>query len=82
MHRMHSVPFFRFLELSVTSTSIGQTRLHLPQDGLFRRFAQLHPAARQIKIGRAVVVHSEDFPVRDHHRADAKIELAPVCDKG
>lgn len=35
MHRMHSVPFFRFLELSVTSTSIGQTRLHLPQETHF-----------------------------------------------
>ena len=31
IHKMHSVPFFRFRELSVTSTSIGQTRLHLPQ---------------------------------------------------
>ncbi len=32
MQRIHSVPFLRFLELSVTSTSIGQTRLHLPQE--------------------------------------------------
>ena len=32
MQRMHSVPFFRLLELSVTSTSIGQTRLHFPQE--------------------------------------------------
>lgn len=31
-HRIHSVPFFRLLELSVTSTSIGHTFLHLPQD--------------------------------------------------
>ena len=30
-HRIHSVPFFLLRELSVTSTSIGQTRLHLPQ---------------------------------------------------
>lgn len=30
--RMHSVPFFLFLELSVTSTSIGHTRLHFPQE--------------------------------------------------
>ena len=30
--RIHSVPFFRFLELSVTSTSIGHTFLHFPQD--------------------------------------------------
>ena len=32
MHRMHSVPFSRFLELSVTSTFIGHTRLHFPQE--------------------------------------------------
>ena len=32
MHRMHSVPILRFLELSVTSTFIGQTRLHFPQE--------------------------------------------------
>ena len=32
MHKMHSVPFSRFLELSVTSTFIGQTRLHFPQE--------------------------------------------------
>ena len=32
MHRIHSVPFLRFLELSVTSTFIGHTRLHFPQD--------------------------------------------------
>ena len=31
MHKMHSVPFLRFLELSVISTSIGQTCLHFPQ---------------------------------------------------
>ena len=31
-HRIQSVPFCRFLELSVTSTSIGQTFLHIPQD--------------------------------------------------
>jgi hypothetical protein len=31
-HKMQSVPFFRFLELSVMSTSIGQTVLHLPQE--------------------------------------------------
>ena len=31
IHKIHSVPFFRLRELSVTSTSIGQTRLHLPQ---------------------------------------------------
>ena len=30
--RIHSVPFFRFLELSVTSTSIGHTFLHLPHE--------------------------------------------------
>ena len=30
-HRIHSVPFFLLRELSVTSTPIGQTRLHLPQ---------------------------------------------------
>lgn len=30
--RIHSVPFFRFRELSVTSTSIGHTFLHLPQE--------------------------------------------------
>jgi hypothetical protein len=29
---MHSVPFLRLLELSVTSTSIGHTLLHFPQD--------------------------------------------------
>ncbi len=32
MQRMHSVPFFRFLELSVTSTFIGHTRLHFPHE--------------------------------------------------
>lgn len=32
MQRMHSVPLARFLELSVTSTSMGHTRLHLPQE--------------------------------------------------
>ena len=32
IHKIHSVPFFRLLELSVTSTSIGQTFLHLPHD--------------------------------------------------
>ena len=32
MHKMHSVPFILFLELSVTSTFIGHTRLHLPQE--------------------------------------------------
>ena len=31
IHKMHSVPFFRFLELSVISTFIGQTFLHFPQ---------------------------------------------------
>ena len=29
---IHSVPFFRLRELSVASTSIGHTFLHLPQD--------------------------------------------------
>ena len=32
MHKIHSVPFSRFLELSVTSTFIAQTRLHFPQE--------------------------------------------------
>ena len=32
MHKIHSVPFFLFLELSVMSTSIGHTLLQLPQD--------------------------------------------------
>ena len=32
MHKTHSVPFILFLELSVTSTFIGHTRLHLPQE--------------------------------------------------
>ena len=32
MHRMHSVPFLRRRELSVTSTSMGQIFLHLPQE--------------------------------------------------
>ena len=32
MHKIHSVPFSRFLELSVTSTFIGHTRLHLPHE--------------------------------------------------
>lgn len=32
IHRIHSVPFDLFLELSVTSTSIGHTFLHLPQE--------------------------------------------------
>ena len=31
-HKIHSVPFLRFLELSVTSTFIGQTFLHFPQE--------------------------------------------------
>ena len=31
-HKMHSVPFLRFLELSVMSTFIGHTFLHLPQE--------------------------------------------------
>ncbi len=31
MQRMHSVPFFRFLAGFMTSTSIGQTRVHFPQ---------------------------------------------------
>lgn len=35
IHRMHSVPFFLFLELSVTSTSIGHTLLHFPQETHF-----------------------------------------------
>ena len=35
MQRIHSVPFILFLELSVTSTSMGHTRLHLPQDTHF-----------------------------------------------
>ena len=30
IHKIHSVPFFRFLELSVISTFIGQTFLHFP----------------------------------------------------
>lgn len=33
--RIHSVLFLRFLELSVTSTSIGQTCLHFPQETHF-----------------------------------------------
>ena len=32
IQRMHSVPFFRFRELSVTSTFIGHTRLHFPHE--------------------------------------------------
>ena len=32
IHKMHSVPFFRFLELSVISTFIGQTFLHFPHE--------------------------------------------------
>ena len=32
MQRMHSVPFALFLELSVTSTSMGHTLLHFPQE--------------------------------------------------
>ena len=32
IHNMHSVPFSRFLELSVTSTFIGQTCMHFPQE--------------------------------------------------
>ena len=32
IQRMHSVPFFLFLELSVTSTFIGHTLLHFPQE--------------------------------------------------
>lgn len=32
MHKIHSVPFFRFLELSVISTFIGQTFLHFPHE--------------------------------------------------
>lgn len=35
MHRMHSVPFFRLRLLSVTSTFIGQTLLHFPQETHF-----------------------------------------------
>ena len=31
IHKMHSVPFTRLRELSVISTSIGHTCLHLPQ---------------------------------------------------
>ena len=30
--KIHSVPFLRFLELSVISTSIGHTLLHFPHD--------------------------------------------------
>ena len=32
IHRIHSVPFRRFLLLSVTSTFIGHTFLHFPQE--------------------------------------------------
>jgi hypothetical protein len=32
MHRIHSVPLIRLRELSVTSTSIGHTFLHIPQE--------------------------------------------------
>ena len=32
MHSIHSVPFFLFLELSVTSTPIGHTLLHFPHE--------------------------------------------------
>ncbi len=32
MQWMHSVPFFRLRELSVTFTSMGHTRLHFPQE--------------------------------------------------
>ena len=32
IQRMHSVPFSLFLELSVTSTFIGHTRLHFPHE--------------------------------------------------
>ena len=32
IQRIHSVPFLRLLELSVTSTFIGHTRLHFPQE--------------------------------------------------
>lgn len=32
IHKIHSVPFFRFLELSVISTFIGQTFLHFPHE--------------------------------------------------
>lgn len=32
MHKIHSVPFFRFLELSIISTFIGQTFSHFPHE--------------------------------------------------
>jgi hypothetical protein len=35
VQRMHSVPFVRLLALSVMSTFIGQTFLHLPQETHF-----------------------------------------------
>ena len=35
MHSIHSVPFFLFLELSVTSTPIGHTLLHFPHETHF-----------------------------------------------
>lgn len=44
-HKMQSVPFCRFLELSVTSTSMGQTLLHLPQE--------MHLLLSQVTLVRA-----------------------------
>ena len=46
IHKIHSVPFFRFLELSIISTFIGQTFLHFPHE-LFL-FVTLNPDYREI----------------------------------
>ena len=46
MQRMHSVPFFRFRVLSVTSTSMGQTRLHFPQETHFFGSQRIRKSAK------------------------------------
>ena len=46
IQRIHSVPFFLFLELSVTSTFIGHTLLHLPQE---IHFSLSHVTRRRAK---------------------------------
>lgn len=46
IQRMHSVPFFRLLAGSVISTSMGQTRLHFPQE---MHFAWSHFILRREK---------------------------------
>ena len=46
------------------------------QHGLFYGFSQLYPPAGEIVVGRALVVHGEDFALVDDYAAYPVVEAA------